>query len=39
MFPVKAAEGKGRPPYLASVAKVSDRKEFDRTRVKILTPK
>ena len=49
IFPIKATQGKGRsgmlalhPSYLARVAhvaKVSKRKVFDRTRLKILSPK
>ena len=38
-FPIKAAKGKGHLLKLARVAKVSDRKVFDHTRLKILSPK
>ena len=38
-FPIKAAKGKRHLLNLARVAKVSDRKVFDHTRLKILSPK
>ena len=39
IFPIKATKAKGRLSDLAPMAKVSDRKDFDCARLKILTPK